>query len=114
MKKATKGALAVTAAGALLLGGAGTLAYWNDVQGVTGGTISSGHLKLTPGTCDGWKLNNGQHGRSRTTLAEDRARRLGDPDLHLHGRRQGHEPQGEDRCREAPLSAAVTRVCWTS
>ena len=57
MKKATKGALAVTAAGALLLGGAGTLAYWNDVQSVSGSTISSGHLKLTPGTCDSWKSN---------------------------------------------------------
>jgi alternate signal-mediated exported protein len=59
MKKATKGALAVTAAGALLLGGAGTLAYWNDTQAVSGSSISSGHLRLGAPTCGSWSLDGG-------------------------------------------------------
>ena len=59
MKKSTKGALAAAAAGSLLLGGAGSLAYWTDAATVGGTDITSGHLKLVPvsGTgCDGWKL----------------------------------------------------------
>ena len=60
MKKSTKGALAAAAAGSLLLGGAGSLAYWTDAATVGGTDITSGHLKLVPvgGTgCDGWKLS---------------------------------------------------------
>jgi alternate signal-mediated exported protein len=60
MNKSTKGALAAGAAGSLLLGGAGSLAYWTDTAPVGGADINSGHLKLVPvsGTgCDGWKLN---------------------------------------------------------
>jgi alternate signal-mediated exported protein len=59
MNKSTKGALAVAAAATLLLGGAGSLAYWTDTAPVAGADITSGHLKLVPvsGTgCDGWKL----------------------------------------------------------
>ncbi len=58
--KAHKGALAATAAGALLLGGAGSLAYWNDSQTVTGGAISSGTLSLTQEAgqvCSSWTLD---------------------------------------------------------
>jgi alternate signal-mediated exported protein len=59
MKKSTKGALAAAAAGSLLLGGAGSLAYWTDAEDITGTSISSGHLKLDPvaANCDAtWKL----------------------------------------------------------
>lgn len=59
MKKATKGAVALSAAGALLLGGAGTLAYWTDAETVTGGNISSGHLKLVSQPCSAWSLDDG-------------------------------------------------------
>lgn len=55
MKKTIKGALAVTAAGTLLLGGAGTLAYWTDASTVNGGTITGGTLSLVDPTCT-WKL----------------------------------------------------------
>lgn len=56
MKKSTKGALAASAAGVLLLGGAGSLAYWTDNQPVDGGTIASGSLTLSAITCDAaWK-----------------------------------------------------------
>ena len=60
MNKTTKGALAAAAAGALLLGGAGSLAYWSDSKTVTGGAISSGTLSLTqePGqVCTAWTLD---------------------------------------------------------
>lgn len=64
MKKSTKGVLAATAAGVLLLGGAGTLAYWSDTESVTGGTINSGHLALlTDATnvgCGDWTLDTGE------------------------------------------------------
>ena len=57
MKNATKGALAAAAAGSLLLGGAGSLAYWTDTGTVTGQSITSGHLSLGTPSCAGWKLN---------------------------------------------------------
>ena len=54
MKKSTKGAVAAAAAGVLLLGGAGSLAFWSDSLTVGGDTISSGHLSLddTTGASD--------------------------------------------------------------
>jgi alternate signal-mediated exported protein len=61
MKKSTKGALAAAAAGTLLLGGAGSLAFWNDATNVSGTSITSGHLKLTNSTCAtaDWILDEG-------------------------------------------------------
>lgn len=60
MKKSTKGALATSAAAVLLLGGAGTLAYWNDSAVVPGGTIQSGQLELGAPDCGaGWTLDGG-------------------------------------------------------
>ena len=60
MNKSTKGALAAGAAAVLLLGGAGSLAYWNSSQTVSGGSISSGTLTLTQETgqtCTDWTLD---------------------------------------------------------
>lgn len=55
MKKTTKGALAAAAAGALLLGGAGTIAYWSDSSTINGGTVDTGSLALSDADCDeGW------------------------------------------------------------
>ncbi len=55
MKKSTKGAVAAAAAGVLLLGGAGSLAYWTAGTSVSGSDINSGKLTLTDttpaGTC---------------------------------------------------------------
>lgn len=54
MNKTTKGALAATTAGVLLLGGAGSLAFWSDSITIGGSTISSGHISLddtTSGLC---------------------------------------------------------------
>lgn len=60
MKKTTKGAFAAGAAGVLLLGGAGTLAYWSDSETIGGGEIDSGELSLsqeTGQTCTDWTLD---------------------------------------------------------
>jgi len=58
MKKSTKGALAAGAAGVLLLGGAGSLAYWTDAGTVTGSKITAGHLALSDADCEGWTLGD--------------------------------------------------------
>ena len=53
MKKVTKATIAAVAAGALLLGGAGTVARWQAKQTIDAGTVETGHLNLTtsgPGT----------------------------------------------------------------
>ena len=65
MNKSTKGALAATTAGVLLLGGAGSLAFWSDSVTIGGSTISSGHISLddtTAGDCAGadWVLDDGE------------------------------------------------------
>lgn len=54
MKKSTKGALAASAAGVLLLGGAGSLAFWSESQTTDAGTLASGDLTLSAVTCAGW------------------------------------------------------------
>jgi alternate signal-mediated exported protein len=60
MNKSTKGALAAAAAGVLLLGGAGTLAFWTDTESTPGVTINTGHLDLTDLDCGtGWELDGG-------------------------------------------------------
>lgn len=61
MKKSTKGAVAAAAASVLLLGGAGSLAFWTSTATVAGSAISSGTLALTNGDCgDGWILDGGE------------------------------------------------------
>ena len=60
MKKSTKGAIAAAGASVLLLGGAGTLAFWTDTESTPGVTINTGHLDLTDLDCGtGWTLDGG-------------------------------------------------------
>lgn len=65
MKKSAKGALAAAAAGTLLLGGAGSLAYWTDSKDVGTANLTSGSITLGAPTCTGsaglhgWQLDNG-------------------------------------------------------
>lgn len=70
MKKSTKGALAAAAAGSLLLGGAGSLAYWTDASTISGSSIGSGHLKLTPAAagCDAWQLGGSDFNTGTETI----------------------------------------------
>ncbi|WP_183086308.1 alternate-type signal peptide domain-containing protein [Mycetocola tolaasinivorans] len=46
MKKTTTAAIAATLGAALLLGGAGTLAYWTDTKDASPQVINSGNLEL--------------------------------------------------------------------
>lgn len=61
MNKATKGAIAAAAAAVLLLGGAGSLAYWTASGTVAGGTITAGDLALSAPSCgSGWTYDAGE------------------------------------------------------
>ena len=58
MTKTFKGAVAALAGALLLLGGAGSLAYWTSEQTVPGGAIDAGSLALGVPTCGGgWTLD---------------------------------------------------------
>ncbi|WP_341242785.1 alternate-type signal peptide domain-containing protein [uncultured Nocardioides sp.] len=57
MRTSLKAALAGVAGAGLLLGGAGSLAFWNDTEDVPGGTIESGVLNLGSPVCDDWQLD---------------------------------------------------------
>lgn len=65
MKKSAKGALAAAAAGTLLLGGAGSYAFWTSSQDVGSAAINSGSLTLGAPDCStdagthGWQLDGG-------------------------------------------------------
>lgn len=68
MNNSIKGALAAVAGGALLLGGAGSLAYWSDNGVAEAGTIAAGSLALSDGTCDpGWVYASGSAAGSAVT-----------------------------------------------
>jgi alternate signal-mediated exported protein len=64
MNKTTKGALAGGVGVLLLLGGAGTMAFWSDSKPIPGGAINAGHLRIiTDGTnkgCGAWKLDSAE------------------------------------------------------
>jgi alternate signal-mediated exported protein len=65
MNKTTKGALAAATAGVLLLGGAGSLAYWSDSDTVDGSAFNAGSLNLDPvegDLCNVWNLDTGEPG----------------------------------------------------
>lgn len=57
MHKSVKGAVAAGAAGLLLLGGAGSLAYWTATGTVSGGSVNAGRLALVNPTPGSWVLN---------------------------------------------------------
>ena len=56
MNKLTKAAIAGAAGVILLMGGAGSLAYWNDsiASGPSGQTITAGTLTVTAGSAGSW------------------------------------------------------------
>lgn len=59
MNKLVKGSIAGAAGIALLLGGAGTLAYWNDSATLSNaGTVGSGKLDIADGTGGAWVDTN--------------------------------------------------------
>ena len=64
MKKLSEGLVAAGVGTTLLVGGAGTLAFWTEDVTVGGGAINAGHLNLvTDATnvgCGSWKLDAGE------------------------------------------------------
>ena len=60
MKKSSKGAVAAAAAGVLLLGGAGSLAFWSATDSVAGIGVTAGQLKLSAPTCTGWTFDGSE------------------------------------------------------
>ncbi len=59
MDRLTKAAIATGGAALLLLGGAGTMAYWNGSATATGQSITSGTLTATGSTCTPWAYSDG-------------------------------------------------------
>ncbi|MFT4009136.1 MAG: alternate-type signal peptide domain-containing protein [Nocardioidaceae bacterium] len=57
MNKSTRGAVAAATGAALLLGGAGSLAYWSDSVGAGTDTISSGQLGIKAAGDGTWTDN---------------------------------------------------------
>lgn len=61
MNKKTKGALAAAAGAAILVGGAGTMAAWNDSTDLGGGTVTAGVLNIDQQPDSGnWKFEDGE------------------------------------------------------
>lgn len=60
MRNSAKGVLAAGAAVALLVGGGGTLAFWQDQATIPGDSVSSGELKLGAPACSNWVLDDGE------------------------------------------------------
>lgn len=67
MHKAAKGAIAVAAGAALLMGGAGTLAYWQDSATIDAATVTTGELDVSVGTGCQWTVTH--KGAGSKTLA---------------------------------------------
>lgn len=59
MNKLTKAAIVGAAGIALLLGGAGSLAYWNSSASLTGATITAGELTIAANNDGAWADANG-------------------------------------------------------
>lgn len=57
MNKLTRASIASAAAVALLLGGASTLASWNDSANIAAGTISAGNLDISSADNGTWTAN---------------------------------------------------------
>jgi alternate signal-mediated exported protein len=60
MNKTIKGAFAASTAAVLLMGGAGSLAYWSDSDTTAGATITAGELDIDAASCNtaGWTVSN--------------------------------------------------------
>ena len=103
MKKETKGAGAAVAAALLLLGGAGTLAYWNDSAAVPGGDIQSGRLELGAPDCGaGWTLDGGTPFTTQLLVPGDTLTKTCTIDLVAQG-----EHLGADLAVDTPTWAAA-------
>lgn len=73
MKKSTKGALAAGSAAVLLMGGAGTLAFWTADAEVDGISVTAGELKIVSDTCADadWIFDSGEDEAGKVYEAGD-------------------------------------------
>ncbi|KRC48990.1 MULTISPECIES: alternate-type signal peptide domain-containing protein [unclassified Nocardioides] len=73
MKKTTKGALAAGSAAVLLMGGAGTLAFWNANTDVDGVAVTAGELKIINDNCvdADWVFDSGEDEADKVYAAGD-------------------------------------------
>ncbi|NUU17988.1 alternate-type signal peptide domain-containing protein [Cellulomonas humilata] len=71
MRKTTKGALAVGAGVALLLGGAGTMAAWQLTSTAATGTVSSGEFNLATTAGATWKWGTATSATGCTATTTD-------------------------------------------
>ena len=70
MNKLTKAVIAAAAGGALLLGGAGTLATWNSTGSVsTAGVVAAGNLNVGSATVVGWSVQHQTGGTYGTAVS---------------------------------------------
>ena len=69
MKKTTKGTIAIAAAITLLLGGAGSLAYWQESASISASNFSTGELKVAVDTTAVWTVT--KYGSSTPTPISD-------------------------------------------
>lgn len=72
MKKVMKAAIAAGAASALLLGGAGTYALWNDSEPINAGTVTTGHLTLDATAAGVWTDESADAANTTFNPATDR------------------------------------------
>ena len=70
MNKVTKGVVAAGMGATLLVGGAGTLAYWTEDATVNGGVINTGHLNLTNQVCTSWILDAAENAPTTYTAGD--------------------------------------------
>jgi alternate signal-mediated exported protein len=68
MERLTKAAIATGGAAVLLLGGAGTLAFWTAEGTATGTALDSGTLTVTAGTCEAWEYTPEDGGGPATLI----------------------------------------------
>src|SRR5262245_15880304 len=68
MERLTKAAIATGGAAVLLLGTAGTLAFWTDDGTANGTAISAGSLTVANGTCGAWEFADSDVGGPVTAI----------------------------------------------
>ncbi|MDR3068853.1 MAG: alternate-type signal peptide domain-containing protein [Cellulomonas sp.] len=68
MRRLTKAAIATGGAAVLLLGGAGTVAYWTAQGTATGTEVTSGNLSVAAGTCAAWQYTAADGGGAVTLI----------------------------------------------
>ena len=106
MHKALKGAAALAAAAALLLGGYGTYALWSDSETLNGGSIDSGQLALDGTTAGVWR--DASAGTPGTVIADISTFRIVPGDVLTYSLSRTVRAQGDNL--QATLAADPSSV----